>query len=116
MQHVFVNVVLTAIVVGLAAWLSDRWPGKAGFLVSLPLSTMLVLPLAHRQGGDIENTAAFARSILIAVPITLTFLVPFALAPRWGLSFGKAYAIGLAFLAAGFLVHHVLFRLLGRIA
>ena len=110
MQHVALNVVLTAVVIGLAAWLSQRWPGKAGFLVSLPLSTMLVLPLAYRQSGDLENTATFARSILVAVPITLTFLVPFAFAPRWGLSFGKAYLLGLALLGAGFLVHQLLFR------
>ena len=42
----FANVVLSALVIGVAAWLSGRLARAAGFLVALPLATMLVLPIA----------------------------------------------------------------------
>ncbi|MGH7309239.1 MAG: hypothetical protein ACREK6_11145 [Candidatus Rokuibacteriota bacterium] len=56
---IVVNVVLSALVVGGAAWLSGRFPRAAGFLVALPLATMLVLPMAHLQHKDPETTVAW---------------------------------------------------------
>jgi len=40
------NTLVSALVIGVAAWMSRRYPGTAGFIVALPLATMLVLPLA----------------------------------------------------------------------
>jgi hypothetical protein len=40
--------------------------------VALPLATMLVVPMAYVQHCDTESTAAFATSILIAVPVVIS--------------------------------------------
>ena len=97
------NVLGSALIIAAAAALSARYPVAAGFLVALPLSTMLVLPLSHIQHGDATATITFAKSILGAIPITF-------LAERLGLSFWFAYLAGCALLPVGFLVHSALGR------
>ena len=71
---------------------------------------MLVLPLAHFQHGDGENTFLMAKSIFVAVPITLAFFVPFLLSGRLGLTFWQAYAFGCLALVLGYFVHRAVFR------
>ena len=102
------NVVVSALVISTASWLSGRLPNLAGFFVALPLATMLVLPLSFREHGSAESSILLAQSIFVAVPITLMFFVPFLLAGRLNLSFWQAYALGCAALPMGYLVHRAL--------
>jgi hypothetical protein len=106
------NVVLSALVIGVAAWLSGRFPRATGFLVALPLATMLVLPMAHVQHKDMKKTVAFATSILIAVPVVMLFLLPFILAVRFGLPFWLSYFLASIWLIPAFFLHRYLVRLL----
>ena len=99
------NILVSACVIGFAAWLYGRFPGIAGFIVALPLATMLVLPLSQLQHGDSENTITLAKSIFVALPITLTFFLPFLVSDRLGLSFWQAYALGCLALLFGYFVH-----------
>ena len=41
------NVLVSASMISLASWLSGRYPTTAGFMVALPLASMLVLPLSY---------------------------------------------------------------------
>jgi hypothetical protein len=107
-MHFALNVLGSALIIAAAAALSARYPVAAGFLVALPLSTMLVLPLSHIQHGDATATITFAKSILVAIPITFLFFVPLLLAERLGLSFWFAYVAGCALLPVGFVVHSAL--------
>ena len=106
------NVMISALVISFASWLSGRLPTVAGFLVAMPVATLLVLPLSYLQHGDADNTVLLARSIFVAIPVTLGFFVPFLLSERLALSFWQAYALGCAALPLGFLVHRVISRLL----
>jgi hypothetical protein len=72
---------------------------------------MLVLPLAYLQHGDGENTILMARSIFVAVPITLVFFIPFLLSGRLGLTFWQAYAFGCLALVLGYFVHRAVVRI-----
>lgn len=110
MGLVVLNLIVSACVIAFAAWLSRQYPGTAGFIVALPLATMLVLPLAYIQHGDGENTILMAKSIFVAVPITLAFFIPFLLSGRFGLSFWQAYSLGCLALVAGYFVHRVVVR------
>jgi len=105
------NTLVSALVIGAATWLSRRSPGAAGFLVALPLATMLALPLAYLQHRDPVSAFQMARSILVALPITLLFFVPFLMRDRF--SFWGAYALGCALLPLGYWVHRVILRALG---
>ena len=106
------NVLISAIVISFASWLSGRFPTTAGFIVALPLATMLVLPLSYREHASAETAILLAKSILIAIPISVTFFLPFLLANRLALSFWQAYALGCLALPVGFLVHRAVARAL----
>ncbi len=108
---VVLNTLVSALVIGVAAWLSRRYPVSMGFLIALPLATMLVLPLAYLQHKDPGSVFQMARSILVALPITLLFFIPFLMRDRF--SFWGAYALGCALLPVGYLVHRAIMRALG---
>ena len=106
------NVLVSACVIGFASWLSGRFPTAAGFIVALPLATMLVLPLSYNEHGSAETSILLAKSIFVAIPISLAFFLPFLLSDRFTLSFWQAYALGCVALPVGFLIHRVVTRAL----
>lgn len=108
---IVLNTLVSALVIGVAAWLSRRYPSAAGFLIALPLATLLVLPLAYLQHRDPSSAFQMARSILVALPITLLFFIPFLMRDRF--SFWGAYALGCALLPVGYFAHRAIMRALG---
>jgi hypothetical protein len=72
---------------------------------------MLALPLAYLQHRDPVSAFQMARSILVALPITLLFFVPFLMRDRF--SFWGAYALGCALLPLAYWVHRAITRALG---
>ena len=108
---IVLNTLVSALVIGVAAWLSRRYPVTAGFVIALPLATLLVLPLAYLQHRDAGTAFQMARSILVALPITVLFFIPFLMRDRF--SFWGAYALGCALLPVGYFVHRAIMRVLG---
>ena len=106
------NVIVSAVMISFASWLSGRLPAAAGFFVALPLATMLVLPLSYAEHGSAESSILLAKSIFIAIPISLAFFVPFLLSDRLGLSFWQAYFLGCLALPVGFFLHRAAARFL----
>lgn len=83
------KIAFSACVLAFASWLSGKRPEMAGFIVALPLVTLLVLPFSFAEYHDPAASIRFARSIFTAVPLSLLFFVPFLLADRlpfgfWG--------------------------------
>jgi hypothetical protein len=105
MGRFLVNLAISAIVITAATWLSKRYPGTAGFVTALPITTMLVLVLGHVDGATAQQQTSFARSLMVALPLSVSFLVPFAIGPRLGLGFWSAFAAGLALLCVGYVAH-----------
>ena len=62
------------------------FPGLARFLVAMPIATMLVLPPSYFAHGNPAHSIALAKSILLAIPVSLTFFLPFRLSARPDLS------------------------------
>ena len=106
------NVLVSAAVISFASWLSSRLPSTAGFIVALPLATMLVLPLSFREHGSAETSILLAKSIFVAIPISLGFFLPFLLSHRFSLSFWQAYVFGCLALPVGFFIHRAATRIL----
>lgn len=113
MQFAF-NLLISAAVIATTAWLSRAVPVLAGFIVAMPITTLLVLPLSQLDTGNPENTIVFARSIFVAIPVSMTFFVPFLLSTRLGLSFWQCYGIGCGLLGIGFLIHQAISNALLR--
>jgi len=102
------KVIVSAMLISFASWLSGRLPTLAGFIVALPLATLIVLPMSWIENGDREATFVFARSVFVAVPVSLAFFLPFLLAPRLQLGFWTAYGTGILCLVAAFFLHRFL--------
>jgi hypothetical protein len=99
------HVLISALLISAAVYLSRRYPRGAGFLIALPLATMIALPLSYLEHAQLESITTVARSIAIAVPLVLFFLAPLAFGERLSLSFWQAYAIACLSLAPGFAIH-----------
>jgi len=80
-------------------------PRLAGFLLALPISTLLALAFGQIEFANTQKSVEFARSVCAAVPLSLLFFVPFLFADHLGLGFWGLYGLGIALLSVGFLIH-----------
>lgn len=116
MLYTVFKVALSALVIAFASWLAGKRPDLAGFIIALPLATLLVLPLSYMEYQDPNNAVAFGRSILIAVPLSLTFFIPFLAAPLImpmmpeGYGFWGVYGLGLLCLIAAYFAHQAILK------
>ena len=101
---------LAGLIISFCSWLSKENPRVAGFLIALPISTLLVLLFSYAEYRDPATSVNFARSIFIGIPVSLLFFVPFLLAERLQLSFWLCYSAGIALLIGGYFLHQTITR------
>ena len=89
------QILFSAALLTLSAWLSKKSPQAAGFLIALPLASIIVLPLSFWQHQDAAASIELGKEILKALPVSISFFIPFALANRFDLGFWQAYGLGL---------------------
>lgn len=99
------KIIVSALLISFVSWLSNKKTGLAGFLTALPLTTLLALAFSHLQWNDQAQSVAYAKSIFIAVPISLVFFLPFLFAQKFNLNFWTCYALGVVFLCTSYFVH-----------
>ncbi len=102
------KVAIAAVLISFTSWLAGRHPKLAGFLLALPISSMIALALFQAEYKDAAQAEAFAKSIFVAIPVSLLFFVPFLLAPKLGWNFWGLYLAGIGLLAVGYAVHSLL--------
>lgn len=105
MPQFLLNLMLSASLISAALWIAKANPVLGGFVISLPLSTLIVLALSKIQGNSVGDTFVLAKSIFVGVPLTLGFFLPFLVAERFKLSFWSCYGLGLSLLLLSFLAH-----------
>ena len=104
------KVFVAAGVIAYASWLAGRKPILAGFLIALPISSLLAILFTYLEYRDMQKVNAFAVSILVAVPLSLAFFVPFVL-NRWlKLNFPLTLVSALALLAATYFAHQAFLK------
>ena len=103
MPFVF-KIALSAIIIAITSWIAGKNPRVAGWIIALPISSMLALLFAQAEHRDAEKSIAFAKSILISVPLSLTFFVPFLFADRLKIGFFGLYFLGVALLTGSYLI------------
>ncbi len=101
---------IAASVISFASWLSNKRPDIAGFIIALPIGTMLVLLFSYAQYQDPVTSVKFAKSIFAAIPLSLLFFVPFLVANKLPLGFWGLYATGIALLVVGYFTHAYITR------
>lgn len=102
--------ILAVTVIMFASWLSNKKPELAGFITALPLVSILAIAFAYNQHGDIGNTAQYARSIILAVPISWLFFLPFFLTEKFNLNFWISWTSGLILLVIGYFIHQLILK------
>ncbi len=106
------KVVLAAFIIVFTSWLSGKRPELAGFITALPLISILAIAYSYIDYQSIEISAKYAKSIIVAVPLSLLFFVPFFFADRIGPNFWVIYAMGFVLLAIGYLIHSFIMKFL----
>lgn len=98
---------LSGSIIAFTSWLAGRKPALAGFILALPISSLIAIAFAQAEWRDPDKSVAFARSILLGVPLSLTFFLPFLFARQLQLPFWGLYALGIACLAASYALHRL---------
>lgn len=105
-----IKTLLAGTIIAFASWLSGRKPVLAGFIVALPLVSMISILLSYLEYKDMTKANQFAMSIVVAVPLSLSFFIPFIL-NRWlKLSFWPTYLMAIGFLALAYFLHSWIFK------
>ena len=77
-----------SIVIAYASWLSNKKPELAGFIIALPIASLIALAFSYMQHGDAQSSITFAKSILVGVPISYLFFMPFFFLRDWVITSG----------------------------
>ena len=102
------KIILAAFVIEFASWLSVKKPILAGFIIALPLLSILSIAFSYAEHKNLDKTILFAKSIVIGIPASLTFFLPFFFAKTLGLNFITTYCLALFFLILGFIAHKLI--------
>ena len=105
-----VKVLISSVVIALTSWLAGRKAVLAGFIIALPLVSMLSILFTYLEYRNMEKVNQFATSILVAVPLSLAFFIPFLLNKWLKMSFPLTYASAIGCLALAYFVHQLIFK------
>lgn len=105
-----VKILISAMLIALASTLAGRKPVLAGFIIALPLASMLAILFAYIEHQDMDKLNKFAISIVAAVPLSLTFFIPFLVNKWLKLNFAFSYLAGIFLLTIAYFVHTALLK------
>ena len=99
------KVLLAALVIAFASWLSGKKPELSGFIIALPIASIIAIAFSYLEHKNTENTVIFAKSILVGVPVSYLFFLPFFFAKNFNMNFWLVYGLGIILLLIGYFVH-----------
>jgi hypothetical protein len=105
MLFTVIKVTIAALVIAFSAWLAGKKPEMAGFITALPLVSILAVAFAYAEHQNMLVVSQYAKSIIVAVPISWLFFVPFFVSERLNLSFWSSWGLGLLLLFLGYFLH-----------
>ena len=106
----FTKTLLSGILIAYASWLSGRKPVLAGFIIALPLMSMLSILFSYLEYRDMQKINQFAVSILVAVPLSLSFFIPFILNKWLRMNFVTTYLLAITALTLAYFIHSLIFK------
>jgi hypothetical protein len=108
--YVLLKAFLSGLIIVFCAWLAGRKPVLAGFLIALPLMSVLSILFSYLQYRDIAKINQFATSILLAVPLSLFFFLPFILNKWLKMNFAWTFILALVCLFLAYFLHSLIFK------
>lgn len=107
-----IKILAAGLIIAFASWLSGKKPELAGFLIALPLTSIIVLAFSYLEHRNIETSLTFAKSIAIGVPISYLFFLPFFLSKYFGMNFWIIYLTGILLIIFGYILHKTIINFL----
>lgn len=104
------KIFISGLIIAFASWLAGRNTTLAGFIVALPLISILSILWSYAEYRDMNKINQFATSILVAVPLSLTFFIPFVLNKWLKMNFSLTFLLGIGLLAVAYFIHSLIFR------
>jgi len=105
------KVLISGFIIAFASWLAGKKPVLAGFIVALPLVSMLAILFSYIEYRDAGKVHQFVVSILVALPLSLSFFVPFLINKWIKVDFSVTYLLGIVCLLLAYCVHKLLFKM-----
>jgi hypothetical protein len=105
-----VNWVLSGFMIAFCSWLAGKKPVLAGFLLALPLASLLSILFSYFEFRDMARINQFAVSILMAVPLSLTFFIPFLLNRWFKMNFFWTFFLGIGCLVISYFLHQLFMK------
>ena len=96
---------LAGLIIAFSSWLAGQNPRMAGFIIALPMASLIAIAFVYFEHNSVEKTVLYAKSILIAVPVSYLFFLPFFFAKSFNMNFFLIYGTGLGFIVVGFFIH-----------
>jgi hypothetical protein len=101
--------IIASALIAFSSWLAGKKPALAGFIIALPISSMIAIAFTQAEWQDAEKSVTFAKSIFVSIPLSLMFFLPFLFAKQLALPFWGIYALGIVCLASSYGVHRLIF-------
>ena len=111
MMLMILKVIISSSVIIFASWLAGRKPELAGFITALPLVSIIAIAFSYWQNHDLAASSQYAKSIILAVPISWLFFIPFFFTGKLEIGFWYAWAAGLVLLVVGYFIHQSIMKL-----
>ena len=99
------KILLAALVIAFASWLSGKKPELSGFIIALPIASIIAIAFSYLEHKNTENTVIFAKSILVGIPVSYLFFLPFFFAKNFNMNFWLIYGLGIILMLIGYFVH-----------
>ena len=99
------KVLFAGLIIAFSSWLAGQNPRMAGFIIALPMASLIAIAFVYFEHSNVEKTVLYAKSILVAVPVSYLFFLPFFFAKQFNMNFWMIYGTGILLLTLGFFIH-----------
>ncbi len=105
-----IKTLLAAFIVSFISWFAGKKPALAGLMLSFPLLSMLSILFSYWQYKDMDKIGQFCLSILLAVPLSLLFFLPFVLYRSLKMGFVGTFLLAIICTTAGYFAAVYIFK------
>ena len=96
---------LAGLIIAFSSWIAGQNPRMAGYIIALPIASLIAIAFVYFEYSSVEKTILYAKSILVAIPVSYLFFLPFFLAKQFNMNFWLIYGSGIILLTLGFFIH-----------
>ncbi|MBM7425016.1 hypothetical protein [Spongiibacter marinus] len=76
-MEAIIKVFAAALIIAFTSWLSGKKPELAGFIIALPMVSILALLFSYLEHRSADTSITLAKSVMVGVPVSYLFFMPF---------------------------------------